>query len=366
MVTLKIKKLFTIGLSLAVCAAALIGCTGKKADLALITDAGTVEDQSFNQGAWEGLVKYAEENKVSHKYYQPDEKSTDAFLVAIDTAVKAGAKLVVTPGSVFEEAVSTAQDFYPDVKFVLIDGNPRSADGAVADTASNTVGVSYAEEQSGFLAGYAAVKDGMTSLGFMANTPEPGVVRYGYGFVQGVEYAATEMSMEDGTVKMKYAYTDSITPATNAQSLAGAWYESGTEVVFACGETGGAVMEAATAVGAKVIGVDVDQADASPAVVTSAMKGLGTSVYHLVKEYYEGAFPGGQNLVLDAADGGVSIAMETGKFEKFTQVDYDAIFAKLVNDTDRTASDLVRESTADGLVSGSPIVLTKTVVEEIK
>ena len=80
----------------------------KKAELALITDIGTIDDKSFNQGAWEGLVKYAEEKGISHQYYQPTEKSTTAYLESIDRAVKNGAKVIVTPGFLFEEPVYRA------------------------------------------------------------------------------------------------------------------------------------------------------------------------------------------------------------------------------------------------------------------
>ncbi|MDR0898506.1 MAG: BMP family ABC transporter substrate-binding protein, partial [Oscillospiraceae bacterium] len=164
-------------------------------DLALVTDLGTIDDKSFNQGAWEGLVKYAEENGISHKYYQPIEQSDDAYLDSIALAVGGGAKLIVTPGYLFETPIYMAQDMYPDVKFVLVDGNPHSADYAEYRTEANTVGILYAEEQSGFLAGYAAVKEGYTKLGFMGGMAVPAVIRFGYGFVQGAEYAAKEMGI---------------------------------------------------------------------------------------------------------------------------------------------------------------------------
>ena len=96
-------------------------------DLALVTDIGTIDDKSFNQGAWEGVVKYAEEFGVSHKYYQPTEQADDAYLAAIQLAVENGAKLIVTPGFLFEVPIFIAQDMYPDVNFVLVDGNPQAA-----------------------------------------------------------------------------------------------------------------------------------------------------------------------------------------------------------------------------------------------
>ena len=94
------KKLLALALAVVLALSVFAGCAagGKKAELALITDIGTIDDKSFNQGAWEGLVKYAEEKGISHQYYQPTEKSTTAYLESIDQAVKNGAKVIVTPG----------------------------------------------------------------------------------------------------------------------------------------------------------------------------------------------------------------------------------------------------------------------------
>ena len=135
-------------------------------ELAVVTDANSIDDRGFNQGAWEGLAKYAEENNITHQYYRPIDQSTDGYLVAIESAVNNGAKLVVCPGYLFEAAVYKAQDMYPDVSFIILDGTPQ--DGTYTDykTADNTYSIVFAEEQAGFLAGYAAVKDGYRDLGF--------------------------------------------------------------------------------------------------------------------------------------------------------------------------------------------------------
>ena len=98
-------------------------------ELALVTDLGTIDDKSFNQGAWEGLKKYAEENSISYKYYQPQEGTTDSYLETIGLAIEGGAKLVVCPGFLFEEPIYLAQDKYPDVHFILLDGEPLSRYG---------------------------------------------------------------------------------------------------------------------------------------------------------------------------------------------------------------------------------------------
>ena len=298
-------------------------------DIAMITDVGTIDDKSFNQGTWEGVVAYAEENGVSHKYYKPTEQSTDAYLAAIQLAVEGGAKVVVTPGFLFEEPIYLAQELYPEVNFILIDGTPHNADYSDFRTDPNTVGIFFAEEQSGYLAGYAAVKDGYTKLGFMGGMAVPAVVRFGYGFVQGAEDAAKEMGLT--SVDVKYHYTGGFDATPEVQTLATSWYAEGTEVIFACGgAVGFSVMSAAEASDGKVIGVDVDQSAESETVITSATKGLAAAVQEALAEYYAGSFPGGETLTLGADMDGVALPMESSKFTTFSQADYDALYAKLV------------------------------------
>lgn len=311
-------------------------------ELALITDIGTIDDKSFNQGSWEGMRDYAVDNGISHKYYQPSEKSTDAYLSAIELAVRGGAKVIVTPGFLFEEPIFIAQDEYPDTNFILIDGVPHSADYSEFRTEGNVVGVLYAEDQAGFLAGYAAVMDGNRDLGFMGGMAVPAVVRFGYGFVQGAEYAAEELGLEPGSISLNYHYTGGFDATPEVQTLAASWFQSGIEVIFAAGgAVGNSVMAAAEQADAKVIGVDIDQSGESETVISSAMKGLGASVYSVLEANYDGSFPGGETLVMDASNDGVALPMETSRFESFSQADYDAVFSKLVNDTDGIASGMI-------------------------
>ncbi len=343
---------------------ALAACGGTKYELALITDLGTIDDKSFNQGSWEGLVQYAEEKKITHKYYQPTEQSDDAYLASIDLAVKGGAKVIVTPGFLFEAPIFAAQTLYPDVNFILVDGTPHNADYSEFKTEKNTVSILYAEEEAGFLAGYAAVKDGNTKLGFIGGMAVPAVVRYGYGYIQGAEYAAKELGLGAGAISINYHYTGAFAASPEAQALAASWYNSGIEVIFACGgAVGDSVMAAAEQASKKVIGVDVDQSPQSATVITSAMKGLKQSVYSCISDYYDGKFSGGQTLVFGADNNGIGLPMDTSKFDKFTKADYDAIFAQLVS----KAIPIVRDTDEGGNpVEIAGIPLEATTVTEIK
>ncbi len=336
-------------------------------ELALVTDVGTIDDKSFNQGAWEGLEKYAKEKSITYKYYQPTEKTTDAYVATITLAVNGGAKVVVTPGFLFEPAIFKAQDLYPKVKFILLDGFPQDGTYTTFRIEKNVMSIFYAEQQSGFLAGYAAVKDGMRKLGFMGGMAVPAVIRFGYGFVQGAEYAAKELGLAKNSVEIKYNYLGGFAPSPDYQTKAASWYNLGTEVIFAAaGGAGNSVMAAASAASKKVIGVDVDQSAESATVITSAMKMLGDSVYEAVKEYYAGTFQGGKSIILDAKAGGISLPKDFSKFKTFNQAAYDAIFAKLVNDTDKTASNIKTDKAGDKAVALKDLGVMLVKVTEIK
>ena len=328
-------------------------------ELALTTDSGTINDKSFNQGAWEGLVAYANENSKTVKYYQPAEISDEAYAQSIDLAVKGGAKVIVCPGYNFETSIWDAQTKYPDVCFILLDGTPHNEDGSDTTIGPKTVAVLYSEQQAGFLAGYAAVKEGYKKLGFMGGVAVPAVIRYGYGFVQGAEYAAEKLGVTG--LECKYTYVGNFSATPENMAKAASWYNDGTEVIFACGgAVGNSVMKAAETAGngKAVIGVDVDQSSESVTVITSAMKNLGQSVKNLVAAYYSGSFPGGKVLTLGADNDGVELPFDSSKFTKFTRAEYDELFKALASNSiaikDNTAA-----AEADGL--GTKIVKVEVI-----
>lgn len=301
------------------------------AEIAMITDKGDIDDKSFNQGTWEGIQAYCDENGKTCQYYKPVEATSDAYIASIEQAVKDGAKVIVTPGFLFEVPIYTVQDKYPDVNFILIDGYPN--DGAqptpTYKTGDNAVGIKFSEQQVGYLAGYAAVMDGHTKLGFLGGQAVPAVVNYGYGYVQGANDAAKELGVN---VEMMYTHTDGFAATPEAQAMAAAWYQGGTEIIFGCGgSVGNSVFKAAEGANGLSIGVDIDQSGESETVVTSAMKGLASAVSKVLDDYYAGNFPGGQDLILGAADNAVSLSMDTARFEKFDQAAYDALYAKLAS-----------------------------------
>ena len=314
------KKFFALLLSLAM-VLALVACGQKdptpdtpdtpddpqtkvEYKVAMITDYGDITDQSFNQTTYEACKAFAEDNSIEFSYFRPAGDNTADRVAMIEKAVDEGFNVIVMPGYAFGGAIVEAAPEFPDVKFIALD----VAAGDLLETAvakagetydytpenwdlnkyvdmSNVYCAVYQEELCGYMAGYAAVKLGYKSLGFLGGMAVPAVVRYGYGFVQGVDAAAADMGLTD--VKVNYIYGGQFFGDADITAVMDTWYQGGTEVVFACG--GGiytSAVDAAKKVGAKVIGVDVDQAGViakyagvDGMTVTSAMKGLYPATY---------------------------------------------------------------------------------------
>ena len=169
----------------------LAGCGQKdKTEIALITDGGTIQDQSVNQSAWEGVEKFSKEFDKTSGYYEPGERSTRGYEEAINQALEGGAEVIICPGKVFETAVYDMQKEDLSVKFLLLDGVPHAKDSDREKLRGNAHAVLFSREQAGFLAGYAAVWEGYTNLGFLGGTEDDAAIRYGSGFVQGANAAA--------------------------------------------------------------------------------------------------------------------------------------------------------------------------------
>ena len=301
--------------------------------VALTCDTGTIDDESFNQACWSAVSSYMGDDC---QYYIPEADASDEDReTMIRQAVNDGAEVIVCVGYLYGASLAWAAEQYPDVKFVAID--VTQGDIGTDEIPSNCYCITFKEEQAGYLAGYAIAKDGKTKLGFLGGMAVPAVIRYGYGFVQGADAAAKELGVDD--VNIKYWYSGGFAATDEVKNKMDGWYSEGTEVVFACG---GPVCEscdaAAQANGGKMIGVDVDQSGRYDTVITSAMKGLAESVNEALTDSLNNGWKftetyAGKETKLGAAENCVGLPMETSKFNKFTQEQYDAMYASIVDGT---------------------------------
>ena len=400
------KKLFALLLSLAM-VLALVACGQKdptpdtpdtpddpqtkvEYKVAMITDYGDITDQSFNQTTYEACKAFAEDNSIEFSYFKPAGDNTADRVAMIEKAVDEGFNVIVMPGYAFGGAIVEAAPEFPDVKFIALD----VAAGDLLETAvakageaydytpenwdlnkyvdmSNVYCAVYQEELCGYMAGYAAVKLGYKNLGFLGGMSVPAVVRYGYGFVQGVDAAAADLGLTD--VKVNYIYGGQFFGDADITAVMDTWYQGGTEVVFACG--GGiytSAVDAAKKVGAKVIGVDVDQAGViakyagvDGMTVTSAMKGLYPATYDTLTDVivngnwdkYVGKIATlGLVSGTDPEANYVQIPMGDGTqwSDSFTQDDYKAMVADMFdgkvtvsNDTKKAPTDFATAITVN-------------------
>ena len=338
--------------------------------IAMITDYGDITDQSFNQTTYEACKAFAEENGVDFTYYKPAGDSTAERVAMVDKAVVDGYNIIVMPGFAFGEALVEVAPMYPDVKFVALD----VAEGEGGFTATeNVFSAVYQEQLSGYMAGYAAVKLGYKHLGYLGGMAVPAVQRFGYGYLQGIDAAAKELGIV-GDIKVEYVYGNQFYGDADITAVMDTWYgEKGVEVVFACG--GGIFTSAAEAAakveGAKVIGVDTDQAAVIDGLygegltVTSALKGLAPTVKTvlsaIVLEDNWAAYAGKiESLGLVSADpeaNYVQLPMESTQWsDTFTQEDYKALVAGMFDGTIAVSGDIAEFPVTEVAVEQHPAI----------
>ena len=342
-------------LSLAACGGengAEAGTTEYK--VAMITDYSDITDQSFNQTSYEGCKAYCDPNGVDFNYFKPLQDNDAERIAMVDAAVADGYNIIVLPGFAFGPTIVASAEAYPDVKFIALDVGAGDL-GEGYEVPENVYCAVYQEELAGYMAGYAAVKMGYKHLGFMGGMAVPAVVRFGYGYMQGIDKAAADLGIQSEIV-LDYIYANSFSGDADITAVMDTWYqEMGVEAVFSC--AAGAytsVAEAAAKVGGKLIGVDVDQKAiidgtyGEGMTLTSAMKGLAATIEDTLKDVIENdnwANYGGKIATLglaseDPTANYVQLPMDSTVWtEGFTQEDYAALVKAMFSGEITVSSD---------------------------
>lgn len=339
-----LKKGIGVVVLLLATALMLTGCFEQgagKLKVGMVTDAGTIDDKSFNQGTWEGVQSAGEEFKLETKYLKPGGTTEADYVKEIGNLYDAGFKFIVCPGFKFETAIFQAQDKYEDAKFVLIDGNPHAGDFKPV-VKENTVSIFFAEHESGFLAGVAtALELKESEVGFIGGMEIPAVQKFNWGFQQGIKYANKNLGTKIVIKPENVVYQGSFDNVAAGQQLAAKMYDKGVKAIFcAAGGVGiGAINEAKTRAKSGqnvwVIGVDVDQYsegiyDGEKSIIlTSAMKKIEQAAYDMIKAELDGEFPGGEILTFNAENDGVGIPAENPNLSEAVQEKVAEIYEKL-------------------------------------
>lgn len=287
-----------------------------KATSVLVTDTGGIDDKSFNQSTYEGLVRYGEELKdkgaCNGDYIQSSAEAD--YVPNLQTATDNKADLVVAAGYLFEQAMTDVAKKNPDQKYLIID---------TVVPQKNVASAVFSAEQGSFLAGVAAAEKakeaGQKTVGFVGGAKGSIIGAFEAGFIQGVKAV-------DKNIEVKSQYVGGFDKAEAGKTIAMNMYNSGAYIIFhAAGQSGNGVIDAAKQLvqGGKevwVIGVDRDQYEDGKVgdksvILTSMMKKVDVAAYEVSKQVLEGKFPGGKTLTFDLKNDGVGLPKENPNLE---------------------------------------------------
>ena len=387
------KKFLTLLLA-ALMAFCLFGCSGgdagegesgadeDKYDVVFLADLGSIYDGGFNEHSFYGIRDYCEENGLKYTYLQPAGNDDASRVTIFEQAVnQMKADVLVAVGFLWDAALCQQIPNYPDVKVIFVDADDLynidyDYDGVddSLEHQDNLAMITFAEQDCGFMAGYASVMDGFTKLGFFGGMAVPAVIRFGYGWLEGAEAAAKELGLEDGAIECKYYYTGTFDASPDQVTFVSNWYTEGTEVVFSCGGTivNSVITAAHDGENRWIVGVDTDEyftraADGGtePLFITSAMKSLENTIYDAVAAAYAGGadwarYTDAGLLRLGAKESAAIIApYRAENWRTFTQEQYDAVNTKVIELHDSLSTDV---KTIDEVAAG----LTKVKVTYIE
>lgn len=299
--------------------------------IVLVTGPGGT-DGGADAMLWQGVQTFANTYGYEADTQIAEGSTADDAEAALRTAAESGAKLVICRGTAAGEALYRIQENYPDVHYLIFDDEPHNADYSAYKTASLVHCVLFQEEQAGYLAGYAAVTDGYTALGFVGTREVPGIVRYATGFLQGAE-AAAEQQGENVTLQTWFSDTDAGADWITARMTD--WLRSGTSLLLV---SGGDLYEGAVRAvgetGGKAITTDTDTTDLSERFLASAIKCYNAAVQRQLYTFFNdgtwNAQSAGQTERVGFTTG--EVALEAGapwRFDHFTQEDYRKLYEDL-------------------------------------
>ncbi len=301
-------------------------CDANDPVIGFVTDTGGIDDKSFNQGTWEGIEEYCGTNGVGATYVE----STDASQVKSNLTTMSeteGIEVVVGSGFTFATDMYDVAKAHPDTDYILIDAEPTNPETGEVEQLPNVASYLFNEQEAGFLVGYIA---GMTTetnrVGFVGGEEIPPVQKFGWGYVQGVNAANPEATVD-------YQYSGTFTDATVGNTIAETMIQQGSDIIFAsAGGTNDGVVKAGidhTVAGEpiSIIGVDRDMYEdgiyegtmedgsAKSVILTSAVKMVGKAAYDGIEGHFNDTFPGGKTTTLGLAEEGVGLPAENPNLE---------------------------------------------------
>lgn len=322
----------------------LVGCGKKPIEntsdiikVGVVTDLAGIDDKSFSEITWKGVSEFADEHEnVKAQYVTPSDGELSTLVSSVDNLVLAGNEVIVLTGFTFEETTGVVAQEHPEIKFILIDGQPM-VDGEYK-TFDNVVSIFFKEHEASFLTGIASALETETNkLGFIGGMENDAVKKFGFGYVAGVAYANEHLGTDAKVVD--YLYSGSFSDTSMGQALAGGMFDKGVDTILhAAGGVGvGAMTEAKTRGDVKIVGVDVDQyheglmPNGDSIILTSAMKNIDVAVKEHLAHYVNGTFKGGEVFTLGIAQNGVGLPITNPNLAPETLDKVEEVLLKVKN-----------------------------------
>ena len=314
---MKFKKLVALSTVAVLSASMLVGCGNKSSQgnnnktlkIGMVADTGGINDESFNQSAWEGLQQAQKDLGVEIKVIES--KQASEYVSNIDSLVDEGMDLVIGVGFTMKDAIQEEAKNYPDQQFAIIDETYDSIP-------KNVTPILFKENEATFLTGLIAGRMTKTNqVGFIGGMENPIIGRFEYGFKYGVKTA-------NSAADVKTQYAGTFSDAAKGKSIANQMYGNNIDIILsAAGGTGLGAIESAKENNKYAIGVDKDQSSLAPDnVLTSALKKVNVGVYDVVKELVNGNLQGGQAKVYGLKEDGVGIPESTKNLVPQEVLDY--------------------------------------------
>ena len=292
------KRLLIIALSLGLIGN--VGCTKveeikekENYEITLILDAGGVNDQSFNQSAWEGALRLKENHGVEISYMEAKQESD--YATNIENAIDNNSDLVIGVGFKLTESILEASKNYPSQKFAIVDGDLGE------EIPQNVTNIVFNEEEAGYCAGLVASQMTNTNkLGFIGGFDIASVTKFKIGFERAVKE-------ENSDIKLVSQYANSFTDSAKGKAIAQQMISQGADILFtAGGGVNAGVFEACKESGIKAIGVDMPSNHIEPTtIITSALKNVGVGIELVGLDLINNELKGGEAKVFDLSNGGV-------------------------------------------------------------
>ena len=322
---MKFKKIVALGSALLVASMSLVGCSNKTNNeqsnktikVGMVADVGGINDESFNQSAWEGLQQAEKELGIEVKVIES--KQASEYVGNIETLVDDGMDLIIGVGFTMAEDIKTQAKNYPDVNFAIVDETYE-------EIPSNVTPILFRANEAAYLTGLIAGKMTKTNeVGFIGGMDNPVINQFEYGYRAGVDTANN-----GANVKAQYAGT--FADAAKGKSIANQMYANNVDIIFsAAGGTGIGAIESAKEQNKYAIGVDKDQSDLAPQnILTSALKKVNVGVYETVKAFKNGDSIGGKERVYGLKEDGVGIPESTKNLVSQDIIDYVNTMAEKV------------------------------------